>query len=204
MLYLLAFALTVIGPILLAWVFGDQVIDFVSGRRRKMERRRRRRATSSLPVREEVLKTLLDVEERRDLADDRVAEALARYREMQRSRRIDVLSARHPATGVEGMEQILLRRESRFNAFLDLAWMQSEAIEHVTKELQLLRDLADLPATGAPGKQGARPSSTEQLLDTLNRATKRRQSIDRRIRHIGSAPAATRADRPPPPGSETA
>ena len=197
MVYFLAFALMVAGPILLAWYFGDQILDFVSRRRSKLERRQRHRATSSLPVRDEVLRTLLDVEEKRNRIDDQVASALARYREMLRTRRIDLLPTRHPASGVEGMEQALLKRESRFNAFLDLAWMQSEALELVSQELRLLRDLAGLPATGTPERASPPSHAAKQLLDRLDRATRRRDSIDRRISRIGSGGQAD-------PGGRTA
>ena len=182
-IYLFLFACLTAGPILVAWIKGDRILDGLARRRRIRSQLKRRRATRSLPVRSDILSTLLTAEENRDRIEEEIGHSLVRFRNLPAPRtptaeRDDVL---------EQTAQLLLTRESRFSEYLDLAWLQSETIEVLTREIDALRQIADvgketLRSAPAPGPSAG--SSAEQLLANLDAATNRRETVDRKLRDI--------------------
>ena len=173
----------VVGPILLAWFKGDQILDRLATTRQHQKQRRRRRTTNALPVREDVIKTLLGVESRRDHIDDAIGGALAAFREI--SATFHIVTAQHAtASAIDEMEQILLSRESQFNTYLDIACLQSETIDLFTREIDLLKQLAKIPAE-IPVSPSA-PTPGERLLQNLEQAQKKRAQIDSKLNGLGS------------------
>ena len=182
-LYLILGILLIAGPILAAWLKGDEILDALAARRRRKRRQKRQDSTRSLPVREDVLGTLIRAEEVRDACDDRIAEALASFQ------RIAHLSQRPVATtaSVDELEHILLAREAHFSSYLDIAWLQSEAIEVLLGELDLLQEMAQMPSSPEPGAKPAGPSpAAERLIESLNRASRKREELDGRLHRVGS------------------
>ena len=118
-LYLTLGILLIAGPILIAWLKGDQILDALSTRRRRRRRQRRRDSTRSLPVREEVLGTLIKAEEVRDACDDRIAEALASFQHVAHVSP----SSDGTTASIDELEHILLAREAHFSSYLDIAWL---------------------------------------------------------------------------------
>ena len=91
----------------------------------------------------------------------------------------------------------MLVRESKFNTYLDYAWLQSETLEVLAREVALLRELADLPAEGLPLTQAPpeprrimrpRPSATDRLFANLNDAVERISKADRALKKVGPPP----------------
>ncbi|MDP6040971.1 MAG: hypothetical protein QGG64_20645, partial [Candidatus Latescibacteria bacterium] len=80
--YVILFAILFIGPILLAWFGGDQILDALATRQKHRLKRKRIRATRALPVREAVTEALLNAELRRDQIDERIGDALAAFRQV--------------------------------------------------------------------------------------------------------------------------
>jgi hypothetical protein len=84
------------------------------------------------------------------------------------------------------MEHILLAREAHFSSYLDIAWLQSEAIEVLLQELGLLQGMAQVPPTLEPGETGLRTSpAAERLLQSLERASRKREELDGRLHRVG-------------------
>lgn len=181
--YLLLFVCLTAGPILVAWIKGDRILDGLARRRRIRGQLKRRRATRSLPVRSDILSTLLTAEENRDRIEEEIGHSLVRFRNLPAPRtpaaeRDDVL---------EQTAQLLLTRESRFSEYLDLAWLQSETIEVLTREVNALRQIADVgkeTLRPAPAPRPSPGSAAEQLLANLDAATNRRETVDRKLRDI--------------------
>ena len=183
---LLVVCLTVI-PILIAWAKGDRILDALARRQRIRSQLRRRRITRSLPVRADIVEALLKAEERRDTIEDRISQSLLRFREF---------SAPGPSEseredGLEQTAQLLLLRESRFNAYRDLAWLQSETIEALAEEADALRKVAGIgdAASRPPQPEAAsRETPAAALLESLSAAAARRQAVDHRLRGIRQGP----------------
>ncbi len=169
----------VVGPILLAWLKGDQILNYVIARQRQRQQRQRRKSTRALPIRDEVVQSLLEAEERRDRTDDRIREALAAFQRLS-----EASSPPQDSTAtLDEVEGLLLTRESHFNAYLDIAWLQSETVELLLGEGKLLRELAGIPAHFM--EKGARSPAAERLIQNLNRAANRRAEVDQRLDRIG-------------------
>jgi hypothetical protein len=66
LLQVFLFFILIVGPILLAWLKGDALLNYFELRRQLKHQRRRQRSTRALPVRETIMGTLLQVETRRD------------------------------------------------------------------------------------------------------------------------------------------
>ncbi len=168
----------VVGPILLAWLKGDQILNYVIARQRQRQQRQRRKSTRALPIRDEVVQSLLEAEERRDRTDDRIRDLAAFQRLSEAS------SPPQDSTAtLDEVEGLLLTRESHFNAYLDIAWLQSETVELLLGEGKLLRELAGIPAHFM--EKGARSPAAERLIQNLNRAANRRAEVDQRLDRIG-------------------
>ena len=183
-LYPIFFICLIAGPILLAWLKGDQILDRLTAHRQQVRQRRRQRSTHALPVREKVLQKLLGAEAQRDRIDDRIGEALAAFRQLSEGWRITG-SSQNSIT-VDEFEQILLTRESFFNTYIDIAWLQSESIELLVREVDLLRELADLPPDWPKAEAtSSRTPAAQRLLQNLDSATKKRVAVDRKLNRIG-------------------
>lgn len=182
-LYLILGILLIAGPILIAAWKGDQILDGLSARRRRRRRRKRQNSTRALPVREEVLGTLIRAEEVRDACDDRIAEALAGFQHV-----VHVSPRSESSTAsIDELEHILLAREAHFSSYLDIAWLQSEAIEVLLRELDLLLEMAQMHQMPEPGEATAPPSpAAERLLESLDRASRKREELDERLHRVGT------------------
>lgn len=192
----LLLALT-ITPVVVALKFGDTLLDRFARRRRQTRRNARRRKTRALPIRSNQMELLVRAEEQSDQLDERIAlslEAFARLPpEVPPETTEDVL---------EQIEQSVLARESKFSAYLDYAWLQSETLEILTEEARLLRKFADLPEEGLPvepseAAAGQRPRApTDRLMSSLQDAIRRKSSADQKLRQVGRPTPPT-----PSPGS---
>jgi hypothetical protein len=181
--YLFFFVCLTAGPILIAWIKGDRILDSLARRRRIRGQLKRRRGTRALPIKSDILNALLTAEENRDRIEEQISHSLVRFRNLPDHRapaaeRDDVL---------EHTAQLLLTRESRFSDYLDLAWLQSETIEVLTREIDALRKIANV------GKDALKPtavsgpaagSAAKQLLANLDAAASRRETVDRKLRDI--------------------
>ena len=178
----LLFALLVLTPILLAWVKGDRILDFMEARGKKRRRQKRKKRTRSLPLREDAVLSILDAEDRCDEIDARIAGSLASYQILQnRDREGTVLPVLLEA------EHMLLSRESHFNSYLDIAWLQSETIEILSKEVSLLRNMAQL---GPHQHRPAAPAgATSHLIENLEAAIRKRADVDRMLDNVGNQSA---------------
>ena len=178
----LLFAVLVLTPILLAWVKGDRILDFMEARRKKRRRQRRKKRTRSLPLRGDAVRSILDAEDRCDEIDARIAGSLASYQVLQnRDREGTVLPVLLEA------EHMLLSRESHFNSYLDIAWLQSETIEILSKEVSLLRNMAQL---GPHQHRPAAPAgATSHLIENLEAAIRKRADVDRMLDNVGNQSA---------------
>ena len=175
----LLFAVLVLAPILLAWVKGDRILDFMEARRKKRRRQKRKKRTRSLPLREDAVLSILDAEDRCDEIDARIAGSLTSYQVLQnRDREGTVLPVLSEA------EHMLLSRESHFNSYLDIAWLQSETIEILSKEVSLLRNMAQL---GPHQHRPAAPAgATSHLIENLEAAIRKRADVDRMLDNVGN------------------
>ncbi|MDA0746614.1 MAG: hypothetical protein O2954_08835 [bacterium] len=195
--YLILFALSLVVPILLAWLKGDQILNYIAARRQQRQRRRRQKSTRALPVREHALQTLLDAEDIRDRIDAQIGDTLEAFQKLSHS----TMLSRDTTPTIDHMEKHLLSRESHFNAYLDVAWLQSEAIVVLTQEVELLREVAGVSLTHLEEIEPATPpspsSATQRLFQNLNSATKKRAAVDRRLHTLG----ATTPEPPPSPST---
>lgn len=179
--HLAFFLFFLIGPVVLAWFKGDQLIAHFSRRQRQRKMHKRQKATRALPVREDVMSSLLHAENRRNQIDDHIGEALNLFHQTTEHGR--TLIAHHKAVSeLDAIEQLVLLRESRFSDFLEIAQLQSETIETLTQEVDLLRS-----ATPITTEQTTEPhtQASAQLLANLNRAVQKRQQIDQKLTKIG-------------------
>ena len=178
----LLFAVLVLAPILLAWVKGDRILDFMDARRKKRRRQKRKKRTRSLPLREDAVRSILDAEDRCDEIDARIAGSLTSYQVLQnRDREGTVLHVLSEA------EHMLLSRESHFNSYLDIAWLQSETIEILSEEVSLLRNMAQLgPHQHRPAAPAA---ATSHLIENLEAAIRKRADVDRMLDNVGNQSA---------------
>jgi hypothetical protein len=186
-LYLAVFLALAMGPIIVVWRKGDQILDHLSARRRARRMLRRQRSTRALPVREDALEALVRSEEKRDEIDHRISKDLTALRQASTTWRDS--AAAYEASGgvVDDMERILLKRESHFNTYLDIAWLQSETIELLTREVVTLREIAgvrDLESSKGPP---SRMRGAERLFENLKAAERRQAEADRHLDQIGSA-----------------
>ena len=187
---LFLFIALIVGPVVLAWSYGEKLLDHFTTRRRDQVRKRRRRSTQALPIREEAIDSLLGAERKREAIEDRIGEALSAFRQTDP---VEVGNSDLAETALEEIEQAVLHRESRFSAYLDCAWMQSETIELLTREAELLRTLADLPKGGFGSARNRPPrpqrkrfvqSPTEKLLDNLRKAVEKRAGVDLKLQTL--------------------
>ena len=178
----LLFAVLVLAPILLAWVKGDRILDFMEARCKKRRRQKRKKRTRSLPLREDAVRSILDAEDRCDEIDTRIAGSLASYQVLQnRDREGTILPVLLEA------EHMLLSRESHFNSYLDIAWLQSETIEILSEEVSLLRNMAQLgPHQHRPAAPAA---ATSHLIENLEAAIRKRRDVDRMLDNVGNQSA---------------
>jgi len=188
-LYAILFVLFIIGPILLAWLKGDTILDFLVARRHRRRQQRRQRSTRALPVRQEVLATLLDADRKRDQIDVRIGESLSAFGQLLKRQQSAFLTPQDAASVIDEMEQILLMRESYFSAYIDIAWLQSETLEQMTQEMKLLRELAELPVNRPTVNASFSNPAAERLLQNLDLAARKRSEVDRKLNRIGSEKA---------------
>jgi len=179
--YVILFAILFIGPILLAWFGGDQILDALATRQKHRLKRKRIRATRALPVREAVTEALLNAELRRDQIDERIGDALAAFRQVTEDGR--ELAVHQAATAaLDDVEQVVLSRESQFGAYLDLACLQSETLDVMLHEIKLLRDMAEFDR----GSEGRSPA-VAHLMANIEQATQKRVEIDQKLHRFGSS-----------------
>jgi len=174
------FTLLILAPILLAWLKGDQILDRMAARRKRQQRRRRRKTTRALPLREDAVQLILESEDRSDKIDSKIAGALGSYQSHYSQGRekdgtlLPLLSE---------TEHLLLSRESHFNSYLDIAWLQSETIEILAKEVTLLRKVAQL---GPHQHQPSAPApAANHLVENLEAAIRKRADVDRKLDAVG-------------------
>ncbi len=179
----LVFFCLIMGPILLVWLKGNQILDALVARREVGRKRRRRRSTRSLPVREEVLEALLKSEGRREGIEDRIGNALMSFRQV--SGEVGASPHQDPDKDLEGLGQTILTRESHFNSYLDVAWLQSETIELLSQEVMLLRELAEVPRVWPASDTTAQFTAAERLSKSVERAVKKREQVDLMLDRIG-------------------
>ena len=152
----------------------------------------RLRSTRRLPVREDVLQRLMKGDARLDQLEQQIADSLQQLSRLP-----------HPSTSnrlvdaakvVQSMEAPLLTRESHFNTYLDAAWLQSETIDLLTGEIDLLKQMAEIPSQTPVPRSAPATSASERLLQNLEQARKKRVSIDYKLNNLGSktkSPATT-------------
>ena len=119
------------------------MLQRLESRQRRKRMMARLRSTRRLPVRADVMQKLLEGDAHLERIEERMAETL------QRLARVPQPAAGRPGSDpallVKQMEDPILQRESRFSGFLDAAWIQSETIDVMDNEVQLLRQVAGLP-----------------------------------------------------------
>ncbi len=194
---LIGFILLVVGPIVIALLFGGRLFDRMDRNRAAQQRRRRNLTTRALPIQSRSIDALLQTEISRDELDDRVARALESFRTLSRSEPVPVEVSEG---ALRDVEQTILRRESRFVTYFDLAQVQSEMIELLDREVSLLRDWAEIridlgaprPSVGDPSYRAPAKDSTptDRLRDSIERAVRRRDDADRQMRGLGSVGGA--------------
>ena len=183
--YLILLLALVVGPVLLAWLKGDQILDRLATTRDYQKQRQRRRTTTALPIQANITQTLLGVESRRDHIDNCIGEKLSAFREISETFRSPTSQHTTGAT-IDEMEQILLARESQFNTYLDIACLQSETIDLLTREIDLLKQMAEIPSQTPVPRSAPATSASERLLQNLEQARKKRVSIDDKLNNLGS------------------
>ena len=187
----LGFILLVVGPIVIALVFGGRLLDRVERKRAAQQRRRRSQTTRALPLKTESIDALLETEISRDELDRRVTQALESFR---------ALSTRQPTpievseNTLKEVEQAILQRESHFVTYLDLAQVQSEIIEILHHEVSLLRDMAEIrtntfapratPPESPDSNTDDDPGPGDRLRSSIEEAVKRREHADRKMRDL--------------------
>ena len=182
----IAFILFSVAPLWLAFRYGDSLLDHIALKRRQSRRRARVRKTRSLPIQSDQADRLLGAEAKRDDLDERIADALRRFASLVPPS--EIVGAE---SAIEQIERDILQRESRFNAFLDYAWLQSETLEILTEQARLLRNLADLPEEGlpvAPASEMPPPrarSASDKLFANLQDARSRREQVDQDLSQVG-------------------
>ena len=186
-LYLAAFLALAMGPIIVVWWKGDQILDHLSARRRARRMLRRQRSTRALPVREDALEALVRSEGKRDQIDHRISEDLTALRQASTTWR-DSASVYEASGGlVDDMERILLTRESHFSTYLDIAWLQSETIELLSREVETLREIAGVRGLEGAKKPPSRRRGADRLFENLKAAERRQAEADRHLKRFGSA-----------------
>ena len=180
------FALLVILPILLAWLKGDQILDRMAAKRKARRRSKRKKTTRSLPLRQDAVRSILDSEEKCDEIDSRIAHKLGSYQDLNPQSRN---SEGTLLPLLADTENLLLSRESHFNSYLDIAWLQSETIEILSEEVARLREFAQLgPHQRSPSSPA--PASN-QLIENLESAIRKRAAVDRKLGQIGKGNSST-------------
>lgn len=178
--YLSVFVLLVIGPVALAWLKGEQLLDYLSRRQRQRQMKKRQRTTRTLPVREMAMKSLLAAEHRRNQIDDRIGEALSQYRQTLVNGRT-LSAAPQTISALDEIEQVVLARESQFGEVLDLAGLQSDVIEVQIGEVDLLRQaFEDI----GPPNLDVPTQAKAHLLANLDRAVQKRKQIDHQLNRV--------------------
>ena len=192
------FILLAFCPIVVALRFGDTLLNGLANRRRLTRRRVRQRKTQALPIRRDEVNRLMRAEDARDKQDEAIASNLEAFARLPQN----TLTGEDVEAVISQIEQDVLTRESRFNAFLDYAWLQSESIELMSNEVRLLRKLADLPEEGLPAAPMTSPgtprrerSASDKLMASLRCALDRKSRADKELRRIGAPPPSS------PPGS---
>ena len=181
-LQIILFVVLIVGPILLAWFKGDTLLNYLEGRRQAKKQRRRQRSTRALPVRETIMDKLLQVETKRNHIESRIGEALAHFRQVTENGR--ALTANKAAAVIlDDLEKVVLSRESMCHDYLDTACLQSDTIEVMTKEVSLLREVAELERQVMTPRTGA----AMHLLETLKHAEQKRVQVDQRLKRLGQA-----------------
>ncbi|MDA0712159.1 MAG: hypothetical protein O3B73_18320 [bacterium] len=174
------FVTMIVGPVLLAWFKGDVLLNYLERNRKLSLQRRRARITRALPVREEVMAILLDVERKREDIEDRTARALGQFRQVTGDGR--ALTAHATAAVIlDELEAVVLSRESLFHDYLDTACLQSDTLEAVSEEIALLRKVAE-PDMERPTPT---PGAAGQIMETMRLVEKKRAEIDRRLDRLG-------------------
>lgn len=193
---LILLALAVVLPVFLVLLFGDRILKAMDRNRRKTRQSRRTRVTRALPLRDDVTRALLEAEERSDRLEAKIERSLDRYAHL--SKRAGTSDS--VAAALEATERALLVRESHFSEYIDIAWLQSEAIETLTKEVEQLLEFSNLGELDL--KEVTRPErSAERLMKSLETASAKRQAIDDQIRAIGAGGTAGREPEQGPSGT---
>jgi len=180
-LYILLFLLLFLGPILIAWFKGDQIIDLLARRQRLRKKNKRLKATRALPVREEVVQILLKAEAQRDQIEDRVGKVLANFRQVTQDGR-ELMVHQAATAALDDVEQVVLARESQFASYLDIACLQSETLDVMIEEIELLRDMAEIGQ-----KLQERSPAAERLVTSIEEAVQKRRRIDQKLNYFGSS-----------------
>lgn len=181
--FIFIFAFLILFPVFLAWLKGDQILDHIQALRQQIRKHQRHRSTYTLPVRKKVLENLLETETQQDQIDDNIRGTLVAFRQLSENRSIPDSSQN--LIVVDELEKILLTRESYFNKYIDMAWLQSKTLELLIREVDLLRRLADLPAGWPEEKnESFNTPPAQRLLQNLNIATKKRAAADHKLNNI--------------------
>lgn len=187
---LLGFILLVVGPIVIALVFGGRLLDRVERKRAAQQRRRRSQTTRALPLKTASIDALLETEISRDELDRRVTQALESFRALSTRQPIPIEVSENT---LKEVEQAILQRESHFVTYLDLAQIQSEIIEILHHEVSLLRDMAEPHQHHRTKSDTARiphsntdddPGPGDRLRSSIEEAVKRREHADRKMRDL--------------------
>ena len=131
-------------------------------------------------MREDAVQLIMESEDRSDEIDSKIARALGSYHShySQSQEREGTLLPLLSET-----EHLLLSRESHFNSYLDIAWLQSEIIEILAKEITMLRKVAQL---GPHQHQPSAPApATNHLIENLEAAIRKRADVDRKLDAVG-------------------
>lgn len=175
------FVLLIVGPVVLAWFKGDAILSYFARRRQQHHRRRRQRTTRALPIREVALDALLSAEARREAIEDRIGDALGAFRQVTQNGRA-LTTQQSAVMALDDLEQAVLARESAFGDYIDIAWLQSETLESMNRQVELLREVALDNRTDT-----AQTQASAHLLQVLKEATGRRAQIDQALNRIGPA-----------------
>lgn len=181
MLYILLFFVVLCWPILIAWFKGDQIIDALVEKQRQRQKYKRTKATRALPVREDAVNALLKAEAQRDQIDDRVGEALANFRQVMENGR-DLIVYQAATVALDDVEQVVLSRESQFANYLDIACLQSETLDIMMEEIEMLRDMAEMEDETPVSSPAA-----ERLMGSIKEARQKRNVVDRKLNRLGTA-----------------
>ncbi|OGG52203.1 MAG: hypothetical protein A3F84_03840 [Candidatus Handelsmanbacteria bacterium RIFCSPLOWO2_12_FULL_64_10] len=213
-LYILALFVALALPALLALKWGDRIAEAWDRRRLRRQRRRRIPLPRALPGQDELLTGLRAAEERSETLDLQISERLLdlqrltvdAYRQRRSGSATDLLK---PA---EALEALTVKKEDRLNLLLDLACLQSDRIDAMTAEVEALSQVAGwgaapprtdqekAPVLPAPTQEPP-PSAADQLLKKIEEASRKRRSIDERLKQMKSwrPPGRTPPRSQPPP-----